>query len=229
MKKFSLTFLFGLFFLMTVAQTVKVEEETESVKGAKAVGYQVALAAARQEVAGSWTRFLREAGKPKSIGNFWQISEPTLIGTSYANNIYATVKSAGDGSAVWIGLVEADWPEGERAQVMKDLENIVYWFGVKFHRDQIQVQIDEAQTAVDAVQKQQQRLLNQNKDLTQKLNNNELEKIKLERALEANKLEHEVLLLKLDKNKKSADSIAVSSGQIQKVLELHQERQRKVN
>jgi hypothetical protein len=113
--------------------------------------------------------------------------------------------------------------------VYKELETLAYRFGVKFYRDKIQVQIDEAQRASDAVDKQKQRLLSQNKDLVVKLSNNEQEKIRLEKAIEVNKLEHEVLLVKIQDNKLAQDSVAQAGVQIKKAGELHRERQRKVN
>jgi hypothetical protein len=113
--------------------------------------------------------------------------------------------------------------------VNKELEKLVYRFGVKFYRDQIQKEIDEAQQASYAVDKQKQRLLNQNKDLVNKLANNEQQKIQLEKSLETNKLDHFVLLQKIENNKKSQDSVANAGVQIKKVVEVHKERQRKVN
>ena len=109
------------------------------------------------------------------------------------------------------------------------LEKLVYQFGVKFYRDKIQAQIDEGQQAFDAVVRKQQRLTNQSKDLTIRLGNNEQEKVQLEKTLESNKLENLVLLQKIVNNKKAQDSVALASEQIKKVIELHKERQRKVN
>jgi len=82
---------------------------------------------------------------------------------------------------------------------------------------------------LDAVAKQQQRMLNQNKDLTLKLSNNEQEKTQLEKSLEANKLENAALKIRLEKNKKAQDSLVNSTDQIKKVMELHKEKQRKIN
>jgi chromosome segregation ATPase len=93
----------------------------------------------------------------------------------------------------------------------------------------VQVQIDEAQQAFDAVEKQQQRTLNQHKDLTTKLTNNEQEKIRLEKQLENNKLENASLKIRIEQNKKAQDSLANVSVQVQKVLEQHKEKQKKIN
>jgi hypothetical protein len=79
------------------------------------------------------------------------------------------------------------------------------------------------------VEKQQQRLTTENKNLGLKLENNQKEKLQLEKSLETNKLENQNLLLKIEQNKKSQDSVAVAAEQIKKVVEMHQERQKKIN
>jgi hypothetical protein len=71
--------------------------------------------------------------------------------------------------------------------------------------------------------------VNQNKDLNTKLVNNAQQKIQLEKSLEANKLDNLVLIQKIENNKKSQDSVRLAGEQIKKVIEMHKERQRKVN
>ena len=111
----------------------------------------------------------------------------------------------------------------------KELEKLMKDFGIKFYRDQIQVQIDESLRATQAVEKQQQRLLNENKSLSAKLEDNKREKVQLEKSIENNKVETVTLIKKLEQNKKTQDSVAVADEQIKKVVEMHKERQRKVN
>jgi hypothetical protein len=65
--------------------------------------------------------------------------------------------------------------------------------------------------------------------LANKLTNNELEKIKLEKALEANKLENAALKIKIENNKKAQDSIANVAVQVKKVKEAQMEKLRKIN
>jgi hypothetical protein len=89
--------------------------------------------------------------------------------------------------------------------------------------------VDESLKALQAVERQQQRLTTENRNLTIRLENNEKEKVQLEKSLEVNKLEHLSLLTKIDQNKKSQDSVAVAAEQIKKVIELHKEKQKKVN
>jgi len=113
--------------------------------------------------------------------------------------------------------------------VKKELEKEVYRFGIKYYKDKIQAQIDEAQRAFDATTRQSQRLVNQNKDLTIQLGNNEQEKVKLEERIQSNTLEHAVLIQKLENNKLAQDSVAQAGEQIKKVIQLHKDRQGKVN
>ena len=69
----------------------------------------------------------------------------------------------------------------------------------------------------------------QNKDLALRLNNNDQERLALEKSLENNKLENAALKVRLENNKKSQDSVAQASTRIKEVLNSHKERQRKVN
>jgi hypothetical protein len=102
-------------------------------------------------------------------------------------------------------------------------------FGVKFYREKIQVQIDESLRAAQAVDKQQQKLTNENKNLNVKLEDNKREKIQLEKSIENNKLANADLLKKIAKNKHDRDSVALAGVQIKKVMEAQKEKQRKVN
>ena len=129
----------------------------------------------------------------------------------------------------WIGIKPADWPEEDVKKIMKELEKTIYGFGVKFNQDKIQVQIDESVRASLAVEKQQQKLVNQNKEMNVKLEDNKREKIQLEESLENNKLEYETLLKKIEKNKHDQDSVSLAGEQIKKVTEMHKDRQKKVN
>ena len=80
-----------------------------------------------------------------------------------------------------------------------------------------------------AEQRRIQRLVNENKTLSTKVTTNETQKIQLEKSLEANKLEHLVLLQKIVNNKKAQDSVSATTVPIKRAIELHKERLRKVN
>jgi len=212
------------------AQKVIVSKRSERVKNESADGYSSDLDAKADDVRTSLGRFMKEAGKTKNAGDIITVNEPVVNGTVYMKGIlYATVAGSDVKTRVWIGILPGEWNSSEVEAVSKDIEQMVYRFSIKYYRDVIQKQIDEAQQASDAVDKQAQRLTNEGKSLNNKLENNDQEKVRLEKSLEANKLEDLVLKQKIINNKKSQDSIAQTSVKIKQVMESHKERQGKVN
>jgi hypothetical protein len=230
MNKFFVSTPFLLIAVTALGQTVSVKKQTEKIKSDNMEVYATTLEGKKEEVSAAFVKFLKTLGKLKQSSEPMILSESVLNGTTYSGNvIYADVKKVSETSAtVWMGINPAEW-SSQASQVTTDIEKTVYQFGLKYYRDKVQVQIDEAQQAFDAVEKQQQRTLNQHKDLTTKLTNNEQEKIRLEKQLENNKLENASLKIRIEQNKKAQDSLANVSVQVQKVLEQHKEKQKKIN
>lgn len=231
MNKFFLSALFTAFALSAYSQTVTVTKQKEKVKSESIEVYAVTLEGKKDDIASAWNKYLKEIGKLKQSTTPMTVSEPVISTTTYSANVfYADFNKVNDAtSTVWAGINPAEWNEAEIGRVSRELEKLVYQFGVTFYRQKVQEQIDETQQALDAVEKQKQRSLNQNKDLTLKLSNNDQEKIQLEKSLEANKLENAALKIKLENNKKAQDSLANVSVQIKKVMETHKEKQKKIN
>lgn len=212
------------------AQKISVAKDQERVKGSNIDGYATDLTGTIEEVSASYTKYLKTFGKIKSSGSQMKLSEAEISFTKYSAPLYATTQSKGEKITVWLGLNPAEWPTPEQAeQAMKDLEKVVYDFGVKFYRDKIQTDIDESTRAQQTAEKQTTRLQNENKNLNSRLEFNQKEKLRLEKALTENKQEYENLLTGIAKNKKDQDSVAVATDQIKKMVEAHKERQRKVN
>lgn len=228
-KKFTLPALLLFSTLSMYAQTVKVKKENSNVKGEVAEGYAVEMDGTPSEVNTSFVKFLKIYGKPKQSEGIITMAEPVINSRTYTTPVFALVKDNGKTSTAWIGIKTSAWPADDAATLNKELQKMLYDFGVKFYRDKIQVQIDETNRAYQAVEKQKQRLVNENKTLLTKIEDNKREKLQLEKALANNKLENELLLKKIEKNKLDQDSVATAGEQIKKVTELHKERQRKVN
>lgn len=228
-KKF-IVILLAIGSIPSFAQSVKVTKETSRIKGENLDGLAVELEGSLDDVNGAFTRYLKTFAKLKLGANPITTSEAIINGSSYKTPIYGAVKEKNSGAVAWIGLKESEWSSPDEAQkVAKEFDRIMYDFGVKYYRDKIQVQIDESTRALTAVEKQQQRLVTENKNLNLKLENNAKEKLQLEKSLELNKLENLNLLTKIDLNKKSQDSVAIANEQIKKVVEMHKERHKKVN
>jgi hypothetical protein len=209
------------------AQTVKVVTESVNLKGEACQGSETQLDGSFEEVETQLLKFLKTIGKVKKGDEGYIIATPVINGKSYTTPVYALVRDKGKGSA-WVGIKPSEW-SGSTDELKKDIEKLLYDFGVTFYRDKIQLQIDESNRALQAVERQQQRLQNQGKDLTSKLEGNKKDKINLEKAIENNKLELEALNKKISQNKKDQDSVAVAGNQIKKVILMQKDKQAKVN
>jgi hypothetical protein len=220
-------FVFCLIGIKSFAQTVKVTTENIQIKGEAAEGYEVILDGTAKEVEDQLLKFLKPVGKNKRIESAYAYSLPMINGKNYTSPLYAMVRDKGKGAA-WLGIRPSEWPKNIDS-LRAEIEKLAYDFGVGYYKDKIQVQIDESTRALQTVERQQQKLQNQNKDLNSKLENNKTEKIQLEKALVDNKLEFDALNIKITQNKKDQDSVAVAGEQIKKVIEMQKEKQRKVN
>lgn len=210
------------------AQTVKVKKEKSTVKGESMDGFSVDLQGTLSEVTKSFSAFTKTLGKIKQT-DIIVIAQPNISGFAFAHPVYGITRENGKSATAWIGFNLSVSSKEDADKLSKELEKLMYDFGVKFYRDKIQVQIDESVRATQAVEKQQQRLVYENKSLGTKLEDNKREKIQLEKSLENNKLENQTLLKKIEQNKKAQDSVAVAAEQIRKMVEVHKQRQKKVN
>jgi hypothetical protein len=226
---FRIKFLVIVLFLSSTAaaQTVKVNKESIKLKGVNAEGYEVVLDGTYGEVQSQLTKYLKPIGKIKKSDEADVITTPIINTKTYSSPIYVVARDKGQGSA-WIGVKAAEWTSN-KDQILKEIEKLVYDFGVAFYRDKIQSQIDESMRALQAVERQQQRLLNQNKEFANRLGDNKNQKIQLEKSLENNKMEFDALNKKIAQNKKDQDSVAQAGEQIKKVIEMQKDKQRKVN
>jgi len=222
-KQKVLTFLLLLTTQLLFAQTVKVTKEIIRIKADSAEGYEVVLDGTNTEVEAALNKYLKPIGKSKKSEDTYVYSLPIINGKNYSSPVYAIVRDKGKGAA-WIGIKPKEWAAGTD-EVSKEIEKLLHDFGVTFYKEKMQVQIDESMRALQAVERQQQRLTNQQKDFDTRLTENQKEKIELERSLENNKLQFEALGKKLLQNKKEQDSIAVATEQIKKIIEAQKLKQ----
>lgn len=212
------------------AQTIVVKKEQARIKGNNLPGFETELEGNTADVTAALNKYLKVFARLKPGNNPITTSEIVISNISYKYPVYALVRERGSGAAAWMGINAGEWPSAEEAEkVQSELERLVRDFAVTYYREQVQARIDESQRAVQAVERQQQRLTTENRNLNIRLENNQKEKLQLEKALEANKLEYLNLLTRLEQNKKSQDSLAVVLEQVKKVLQAHQERKEKIN
>lgn len=231
MNKFSWIVLFLFLGSVANSQTVTVKNQSEKIKGESTEGFAVNLDGKRPDVNSSFNKFLKELGKIKFLSSDpVVVTEPIFNGTVYPKGaIYALTSEGGNVVTVWLGIKPSEWETKDVSFINKQLEKLLYQYGIQFYRNKMQDQINESQQAADAVEKQALRFQGQGKDLVTKLANNEVEKIKIDKSLEANKLENIALKIKIENNKKAQDSVANAAVQIKKVKEAQVEKLRKIN
>lgn len=226
-KKVLLLLLFAPF--ITYGQTVTVSSQSHKVKGEPAFGYVTSLDAPKDEVQSSLQKYLKTFGRVKNQDDVLVVNEPTINGQLYKTPIVAYAKGGTAQATAWIGLQATSKNKDSVEQAAKPLEFLVKTFAVNFYRDKIQAQIDEAQRAVEAVEKQQQRTLSEQKTLNQKVVNNTNEFVQLTKALQSNRADSVLLQQKLVFNKKAQDSLVLVLDKVKKAVEFQKEKQRKVN
>lgn len=229
-KKFMLLAIISSLAISLSAQSIKVKKEKARVKGENVEGFEVELPGSYGNIHSDFTKFLKTFGKTRGSDPINVTGASLGTGTT-TSPVYGVVKEKEKDkfSQAWLGIRKDEWPEGDYEKGMKELEKMIYDFARQYHQDEVQDDINESVTALNAVEKQQQRLVTENKNLTMKLEDNKREKLQLEKALENNKVEYESLLLKIDNNKNAQDSVAQAGVQIKKVIESQKEKKKKIN
>jgi hypothetical protein len=210
------------------AQTVKIKKENAGVKNASVAGYIVSLDGTSSEVTSAFVKYLKGYGKVKQ-GDLITVSEPTVVGIKYISSLYGLTQAKDNATTAWLGFDRTTLTKEQISTLDKALEKMLYDFSVQYYRNKIQVQVDESSRAAQAVDRQQQKLINEGKVLGTRLEDNRREKVQLEKSVANNKAEHEALLKRIEKNKHDSDSVAQAGLQVKKVVEMHREKQRKVN
>lgn len=196
------------------------------IKNENADGYSIVLDGT--DINNSFVKYLKGFGKVKQGFDYHTLTGADIGGKLYAANIYASAKENEKKGTAWIGIKNTEWSKDDGETLAKQLEKIIYDFGIQFYRDKIQNQIDESNRALQTAEKQQQKFINQNRDLNMKLEDNKRQKIQLEKDLVNNKLENENLLKSIEKNKKDQDSLKIVNEQIKKVIEMQKQKQQEV-
>ena len=225
----SIAFLLSQF---AFAQTtpLKVIKKGHIINEVPSLGRAIDIKGKATEVNAALGKYLKEFGKTRTTPDYFWVVSPLLDGFAYDGNVlYASTEGDDLKAQVWIGVDTAGWRGSDITKVMNSIEKLAYQFGVRFYRDQIQLEIDQSQMAIDATEKQKAKLITQSKDISLRIANNDQERIHLEKSLANNKLEKAALLQKVANNKKSQDSVANAGLMIKKVMDAQKERQKKVN
>jgi hypothetical protein len=229
MKKLVFIILIITIHSQLIAQRVIVEAATEKVKSSQVDGYQSKMDANKKELQDAWLKFAKNIGKSKSSGDVIEINDVVIDGEIYAGKtVYSKIIENERSTTIWMGIREKDWDENY-TKVEPFMERLVKEFSVRFYQERIMAEIGESEKALRFAERQQSKTLNENNDLKMKLEENEREKLQLERSLNNNQLQNQVIKQKIENNTKTQDSLSVSLEKIKRMIEMQRERMRQIN
>jgi len=226
MRHFPIIFLTLLLLANTAfAQKVVVKEETQKINGKSIAGYSIVLQAAKDKAESSLLAFLKENGKTENKRTYYHLREIVFPGIySTQISLFATTTADGTQARVWMGVDTTLIEKTVGAKLHDEAQTFLYNFGIKYYRDEVQRQIEEAERATEFTSKNYQKLINENTSLAKQLENAKAEKIRLEKALESNIKLQEELALKLVNNKSDQDSVYLDIESMKKALEVYKRK-----
>lgn len=224
MKKFLILIMFIP--ILGIAQpTIEVIAGSTKVNGERYPGYKTRITADDKQLEGFLKDHFRELGKTRERNSYYSLTEATIAEKYHGERFFYAEIVRGSGSHnVWIGadttgLSSYDWDVMDAT-----LKKFTYDFAVEFYQFQVQEEIDESLKAEQFADRQQTKLQKESEDLANKLSNNEEELIRLQEAIEKNKLEHIELLQNIQTNKVELDSAGVSLEKIRNVVQMLQRK-----
>ena len=186
----------------------------------------------RKKVSDFWLHGLRELSKIRRKRDFYQIEQLKLPDEYYPEAIYYTRVTDRDStsSKIWIALDPESLLAGEGGQenVELALENFVASLEISYEKYLIELQIADAERAATFTGRQQQRLIQEGRNLEFQLDESKAEKERLLESIE--KLELEILALnqRIEDNKAAVEQSDVDLEKIRKMLNKYRENLKKL-
>lgn len=219
--------LFLITCLITPLNAQNARNETGTINSKKFQGFSIIIADEQDKVSDFWINELRKNGKLRRKRDFYQIEQLNLPDEYYPEAIYYTRVRDRDStsSKIWIALDPESLLAGESGQENADLalENYVGSLKVAYEKYLIELQIADAQRASTFTSRQQQRLIQEGRNLEFQLSESKAEKERLLESIE--KLELEILALsqRIDDNKAAVEQSNVDLEKISKMLDQYRE------
>ena len=199
------------FYGMNWGQKVSTAEKSERLQGRQIKGYSTTLVGT--DVREAWLRYLREHGRLRDRESYLEIRDLSFI-SAKQDTVFSKLNQGQATTAIWVGST------GKQL----GLQEFLHSFGVKYYQDEIQEDIDESARVERMTVRQQQRLLNENKNLNLRLENNAKDSVRLVEAVKRNQLEQVELVQKLKNNAQAQDSVKVELERIRGVIKEQEEK-----
>ena len=228
MKKILILSVFVFSALFTQAQKVTINQTDQKVNKITRPGASVYLELGEKEVKNLWKKRFKDFGKVTTSGGDYFIEIGTVPGISSTVRVISRVESSGKGTMVWMAVDMGDEWAQSGGKGWASIQKILKEFGVEAYKEDIMIQIDDAEKALGKTVKEQEKTvksgenlqsdLQQNGEnkikLEQELKDNAAEKVQLEKDLEQNKKDQQRMMSEVDKMKKAVDIVKQKLHQI---------------
>lgn len=207
MKKSIFTFLITLITSISFAQQVVVSEANMEINKVSRPGLETSLDLDKKIVKDEWKKFLKEFGKVETSGNEFIIKEAKIPSISPSPvSIVSTVEKGKKGTTVFIAIDMGDKWITRSTSSYVPAEKLLHDFGVTAYKNEINEQIKEAEKELKKAEKAKEKSEKEGEDLSNKLNKNRDDKIKLENDLKKNEEDKIQLEKDIDANKKDQEN-----------------------
>ncbi len=220
MKKIISSALLIGFMSFASAQTVKVIESDKEVEKVIRTGLSITLELDSKSVEKLWKKEMKEYGKTNKMGKFTSLpvaNIPAVSGTPVS--VLTSVASSGKkGTVVWIAIdLGSEWVTKSNSKY-SSVEKLLHDFGVKAYVDDINKDIEAAETALGKASKDYDKIQKEGEKLVGSLEQNARQKVNLEKQLSNNASKKIQLEKDIDQNKKDNTTGATKVTEMTKAL-----------
>lgn len=198
-------------------------KEKMNVMGVSYSGFSIQIPYSEQKTKDYLIAYLKEGGKVSEKRNYIEIRETYWRPKGAPAAVYAQVAGSQQEARVWIG-----YSEGAGEDFIGALESQMESLPFIMHKQHLQAQIKEAETAASFLSKEIKQAEREAQRLNRQLEKNIQQKTALEKALEQNTHEKASLEAEISGNNQTQEDKTQSLDEVKRQLEYLQEKLRRL-
>ena len=205
------------------AQKIKVSESTEEVQQITRTGMSTVIELDAKDVQKAWQKQLKNYGKLDVSNGVITVPVANVSAISSSPcRIVSTVKSNSKGATVWwaIDMGDAHVTASGNNSAYRSAERILHDFAAECYRDDINEQVKDAEKALNASVKNQDKQVREGENLVKDVAKNKQDKANLEQKLKDNAAELEQLQKDIAKNKTDQATAVQETEKMKKAVEV---------
>ncbi len=204
-----------------IAQNVAISPEVREVEGLRRKGMTALVEFEKKTVEKAWTKFLKDFGKVEN----WKSGAWAVLGANQTQPDYkgldlvSRLDATSQGTKVFLSLgAKGDYVE-PGTELYEKAKGQLQTFCKQLYRDDISVQIDEAEKRVDLVSRIHDKTVQMGEQLKRQLEKNANEQAKLQKEMEEAKADAERLKADIQQNKIDQESALEEIKKVRKIAE----------